>query len=76
MKFIIVDNRSGKHRSFTANGLLIGLTVAGLIGIPSAAGYLAYRHGVGEAGLTGEMVGKWRDVLKEQQRNIENAQLS
>ncbi len=74
MKFIIVDNRSGKHRSFTANGLLIGLTVAGLIGIPSAAGYLSYRHGVGEAGLTGEMVGKWRDVLKEQQRNIENAQ--
>jgi len=74
MKFIIVDNRSGKLRSFTANGLLIGLTVAGLIGIPSAAGYLSYRHGVGEAGLTGEMVSKWRDVLKEQQRDIEHAQ--
>ncbi|MBQ74424.1 MAG: hypothetical protein CMQ20_05285 [Gammaproteobacteria bacterium] len=74
MKFIIIDNRSGKHRSFTANGLLIGLTVAGLIGMPSVAGYLAYRHGVGEAGLTGEMVGKWRDVLKEQQRDIEHAQ--
>lgn len=74
MKFIIVDNRSGKHRSFSANGLLIGLTVAGLIGIPSAAGYLSYRHGVGEAGLTGEMVGKWREVLKEQQRDIEHAQ--
>ncbi len=73
MKFIIVDNRSGKHRSFTANGLMIGLTVAGLIGIPSAAGFMAYRQGADEAGLTGEMVGKWRDVLKEQRRDVAHA---
>jgi murein DD-endopeptidase MepM/ murein hydrolase activator NlpD len=74
MKFIIVENRSGKNRSFTANGLLIGLAVAGLIGMPCVAGYLAYRHGVGEAGLTGEMVDKWRDVLKEQRQDIEHSQ--
>jgi murein DD-endopeptidase MepM/ murein hydrolase activator NlpD len=74
MKFIIVDNRSGKHRSFTANGFLIGLTVAGMIGIPSAAGYFSYRHGIGEAGLTGEMVGKWREVLVAQGSDIQSAQ--
>ncbi len=73
MKFIIVDNRSGRHRSFAANGFLIGLTVAGLIGIPSAAGYFSYRYGVGEAGLTGQMVEKWRDVLKGQRVEIDYA---
>lgn len=74
MKFIIVENRSGKNRSFTANGFLIGLTVAGMIGIPSATGFFSYRYGVGEAGLTGEMVGKWREVLDVQSRDVEYAQ--
>ena len=64
MKFIIVDNNSGKARSFTANGFLLGLTFLSLIGFPTAAGYLSYRHGMGEAALTNEMVGKWRLVLK------------
>ena len=70
MKFIIVDNRSGRHRSFTANGLLIGLTVASLIGIPSAIGYIAYHQGFNEAGLTGDMVGKWQEVLENQQQDV------
>ncbi len=74
MKFIIVDNRSGRARSFTANGILLGLTIAGLLGIPAAAGYFAYQKGMGEAALTTDMVGKWRQVLAEQERTIVNAQ--
>ncbi|XOV87306.1 MAG: M23 family metallopeptidase [Pseudomonadota bacterium] len=74
MKFIIVDNRSGRARSFTANGFLLGLTFAGLLGIPVAAGYFAYQKGMGEAALTSDMVGKWRQVLAEQERTIVNAQ--
>lgn len=66
MKFIIVDNKSGKHRSFNANSLIFGVALASLISIPAAAGYFAYRLGVGEAALTGEMVAKWREVLDEQ----------
>lgn len=73
MKFIIVDNHSGKARSFTANGFLLGLTFLSLIGFPAAAGYLSYRHGMGEAALTNEMVGKWRLVLKDQEREIDDA---
>jgi len=74
MRFIIVDNRSGKSRSLTANGFLLGLTIAGLLGIPVASGYVSYRHGVGEAALTSEMVGKWRQVLADQERQVEDAQ--
>ena len=71
MKFIIVSNKTGKHRSFNANAFIFGVALAGLISIPAAAGYLAYRFGVGEAGLTGEMVAKWREVLDEQRDSIE-----
>jgi len=71
MKFIIVDNKSGKHRSFNANSFLFGVALAGLISIPTAAGYYAYQFGVGEAALTGEVVAKWREVLGEQQDAIE-----
>lgn len=73
MKFIIVDNRSGRAKSFTANGFFLGLALAGLLGIPAAAGYLSYRHGVAEAGVTGQMVGKWRQVLDDQSRAIQIA---
>jgi len=66
MKFIIVDNKSGKHRSFNANSLIFGVALASLISIPAVAGYFAYRLGVGEAALTGELVAKWREVLDEQ----------
>ncbi|MBL6689103.1 MAG: M23 family metallopeptidase [Pseudomonadales bacterium] len=71
MKFIIIDNRTGKHRSFTANGFLFGVALAGLISIPAAAGFFAYQLGVGEAALTGEMVAKWRDVLDDQRDTVE-----
>ena len=70
MKFIIVDNRSGKSRSFNANGLLLGLTFAGLLGLPAAAGYLSYLHGIGEAAQTAEMFGKLRGVLRDQDQKI------
>lgn len=73
MKFIIVDNHSGKSRTINANGWLLGLAVASLLGIPAAAGYLSYRHGIGEAALTGELVGKWRLVLEEQDHEIAQA---
>ena len=73
MKFIIVDNHSGKSRSFSANGLLLGLTFVGLLGIPATIGYLSYLHGVGEAAQTKEMFSKWREALKDQDRQIEIA---
>ncbi len=70
MKFIIIDNKSGKHRSFNTNAIIVSLAIAGLFGIPGAAGYFGYRLGVGEAGLTSEMVAKWREVLADQQEAV------
>ncbi|MBT4159852.1 MAG: M23 family metallopeptidase [Gammaproteobacteria bacterium] len=72
MKFIIVDNKSGKHRSFNANGFIFGVALASLLSIPAAVGYFTYRLGIGEADLNGEMVAKWREVLDQQQDVIEN----
>lgn len=71
MKFIIVSNKTGKHRSFNANAFIFGVALAGLISMPAAVGYLAYQFGVGESGLTGEMVAKWREVLNEQRDSVE-----
>jgi len=71
MKFIIVDKKSGKHRSFNANGFIFGVALAGLLSIPAAAGYFAYRFGVAEADMNGEMVARWREVLNQQQDVIE-----
>lgn len=70
MKFILVDNK-GRHRSFNANALIFGVALAGLISLPAAAGYFAYRLGVGDAALTGEMVAKWREALQAQENEIE-----
>lgn len=72
MKFIIVDNKSGKHRSFNANALIFGIALAGLFSIPTSVGYFAYRLGVGEAELNGEMVAKWREVLDDQRSVVDN----
>ena len=72
MKFIIIDNKSGKHRSFNANAFIFSVALAGLISIPAVAGFVAYRLGVGEAALTGEMVAKWREVLDQQQESVED----
>ncbi|MDA0789266.1 MAG: M23 family metallopeptidase [Proteobacteria bacterium] len=74
MKFIIVDNRIGTHRSFNASRFLIGLTVAGLIGIPGFAAALAYEYGQATAGVDAEMIGKWRDVLKAQREEVKGVQ--
>ena len=71
MKFIIVDNKTGKHRSLNANTFIFCILLTGLVSIPAAAGFFAYRFGVGEAGLTGEVVAKWREALKEQSEAIE-----
>jgi murein DD-endopeptidase MepM/ murein hydrolase activator NlpD len=73
MKFIIVDHQSGKTRSITANGLFLSIAFAGLFGIPAAIGYLSYLHGVGEAAETAEMFDHWRQVLKDQDREIREA---
>ncbi|HKI74163.1 MAG TPA: M23 family metallopeptidase [Pseudomonadales bacterium] len=74
MKFIIVDNRSGKSRSFAASGWILGLAIAGLVGIPVAAAWLSYRTGMGDAAMVTDMVGKWRHVLKDQGREVADAQ--
>ena len=71
MKFIIVDNKSGKHRSFNANAMIFGVALAGLISIPAVVGLFSYQMGVAEADLNGDMVAKWREVLKDQQAVIE-----
>ena len=70
MKFIIVDNKSGKHRSFNARGFF-AIALASLLSIPATVGYFAYQWGVGEAELNGEMVSKWREVLDQQQDVID-----
>lgn len=72
MNFIIVDNRTGKHGSFAANGLVLGLTIAGLLGIPALTGLFSYQHGLGDAGLNNQLVDRWRDVLKAQQEDIKS----
>ena len=66
MKFIIIDNKSGRQRSFSATSFLFGIALASLLSIPAAVGYFAYRFGIGEAELNGETVRKWRDVLEQQ----------
>ena len=71
MKFIIVDNKSGKHRSFNANATIFGVALAGLISIPAVVGLFSYQMGVAEADLNGDMVAKWREVLKDQHAVIE-----
>jgi len=73
MKIIIVNKKSGNARSFGASGLLLGLTVASLLGFPAAVGYFSYLQGIGEAAQTAEMFGKWREVLRDQDRQIKLA---
>ncbi|SVB18546.1 uncharacterized protein METZ01_LOCUS171400, partial [marine metagenome] len=71
MKFIIIDNKSGRHRSFGTNGFLFGVALVSLLSIPASISYFSYRFGVGEAELNGEMVEKWHEVLEEQKGLIE-----
>lgn len=73
MKFIIVDQKNGKSKSLTVNGWLLGLTIAGLLGVPWAAGFFGYHQGIGEAALNGEMVTKWRSAIEKQQEEVKEA---
>ena len=73
MKFIIIDNHSGKHRSFNANAISLGLAILGLLSVPLIIGTAAYYYGLGEAGLNNELVSKWREVLRIQQREVDEA---
>ena len=73
MKFIIIDNHSGKHRSFNANAISLGLAILGLLSVPLIIGTAAYYYGLGEAGLNNELVSKWREVLRNQQREVDEA---
>ena len=66
MKCIIIDNRSGRQRSFSGNRLFFSIALASLLSVPAFVGYFSYRLGVGEAELNGETVAKWRDVLEQQ----------
>ena len=73
MKFIIIDNHSGKHRSFNANAISLGLAILGLLSVPLIIGTAAYYYGLGEAELNNELVSKWREVLRIQQREVDEA---
>ena len=73
MKFIIIDNHSGKHRSFNANAISLGLAIVALLSVPLIIGTAAYYYGLGEAGLNNELVSKWREVLRIQQREVDEA---
>jgi len=66
MKFIIVNQKNGRSRSFTANRIILGIAIAGVLGIPAALGYATFQMGMDRAGLTTDLVAKWRQVLKEQ----------
>lgn len=71
MKFIIVNQESGKSRYMSANRLILGVAIASLLGLPAAIGYVSYREGLKEAGLTSELVSKWKEVLQHQFEAIE-----
>jgi murein DD-endopeptidase MepM/ murein hydrolase activator NlpD len=70
MKFILIDSRSGKSRSFSANGLVISLAVAGLIGIPAVTGIVGYDRGIEVAGISPERVARWQDELDIQRQQV------
>jgi len=73
MKFIIVNQKSGKSRYLSANRLILGVAIASLLGLPSAIGYMSYRAGLKEAGMTSDIVTKWKEVLQDQVAAIETA---
>ena len=73
MKFIIVNQKNGKSRSFTANNLLIGIAIAGLLCVPAALGYATFTLGMEQAGLTTDHVSRWKQVLKDQEDEISTA---
>ena len=73
MKFIIVNQKSGKSRYMSANRLILGVAIASLLGLPAAIGYMSYRAGLKEAGATSDIVSKWKEALQHQVEAIEVA---
>ena len=73
MKFIIVNQKNGKSRHMSANRLIMGIAIASLLGLPTAIGYVSYREGLKEAGMTSDIVAKWKEALQEQVVAIEAA---
>ncbi len=74
MRFIIVDNRTGRARSIGANGLVLGLAFAGLVALPPTTGFLGYQFGVHDAEMNQEVILSWRSTLREQSDQIDDLQ--
>lgn len=75
MKFIIVNQKSGKSRYLSVNRLILGVAIASLLGLPAAIGYMSYREGLKEAGITSDIVAKWKEALQGQVEAIETARV-
>ncbi|MDK1023327.1 MAG: M23 family metallopeptidase [Gammaproteobacteria bacterium] len=73
MKFIVVNQKNGRSRSFNANKLILGIAIAGLLGVPAALGYATFKLGMERAGLTADLVSRWRQVLIDQGKDVEIA---
>ena len=73
MKFIIVDQKNGRSATFSANGLLIGMALLGVLGAPAAAGIWGYQAGLTHGGLTGSPLEKLRAVVDEQRDAVAQA---
>lgn len=73
MKFIIVDQKNGRSASFSANGLLIGMTLLGVLGVPAAAGLWGYQAGLEHGGLTGDSLTKLRGAIDAQGEAVADA---
>ncbi len=73
MKLIIVVNKSGKHHNLNINGFLLALTAVGILGIPAIVGLLCYQYWPGGVSLDNRMIDQWRDVLKAQQSDVDEA---
>ncbi len=74
MKLIIVVNKTGKHHNLNINGFLLALTAVGILGIPAIVGLLCYQYWPGGVDLDNRMmIDQWRDVLKAQQSDVDEA---
>jgi murein DD-endopeptidase MepM/ murein hydrolase activator NlpD len=76
MKFIIVNQRNGRSLSFTVNRIILGIAIASLLGIPAAFGYATFKLEMERAGLTTDLVSRWRQVLKDQGQEIQVAKIA
>ncbi len=73
MKFIIINQKKGRSLSFTANRVILGIALASLLGVPAILGYATFKLGMERAGLTTDLVSRWKQVLKDQATDVEVA---